>query len=80
MEVISQEAYTVSSEGISLDLMIWRRFRKPMDGLLEHMLSMQENQHLADLPAILPPGTVVTMPIPQRRAVAQTVAVVSLWD
>lgn len=79
MKIIAHEAVTVESEGIALDLILWRRFRRPIPELMEALLALPENQHLAGLPAILPVGTVVTIPIPQERETA-TLPVVSLWN
>jgi phage tail protein X len=79
MAVITYENVRVRSDGISLDLIVWQRFRRPMPGLVESILALPVNQHLESAPFVLPLGTEVTIPIESRPA-AQTVSVVSLWD
>ncbi len=79
MTIIAYEAVKVEGEGIVLDLILWRRFRRPMPDLLEQLLAIPENQHLADVPAVLPVGTLVTIPIPQERDTG-SLPVISLWD
>lgn len=79
MNVVALETVTVESEGVTIDLILWRRFRRPLDGVLEALLDLPANQHLAGLPAVLPVGTAVTIPIPQERETAE-VPVISLWD
>jgi phage tail protein X len=72
------ETYTVKAEGISLDLILWQRFKKPMPGLLERVLDMAENQGLEHQGFTLALGTVVTVPI--DPVTTPTVQVISLWD
>jgi P2-like prophage tail protein X len=70
------ERIVIEGEGLTLSLLVWRRFRRPMPGLVERVLD--ENRHLADLGPILPLGTEVLMPIPASRPV-NVVAPVTLW-
>ncbi len=79
MEFFASESVTVAGEGVTLDLLIWRRFRQPMDGVLEAMLALPDNYGVSALPAVLPIGTVVTIPIPRERTTRLAVAT-SLWD
>lgn len=79
MIFLAYEPVVVAGEDIAIDLLIWRRFKRPMAGLLEALLDLPDNQHLADLPAILPLGTRVVIPIPQERE-TRIALVVSLWD
>lgn len=79
MAVITHETYVVRSEGISVDLILWRRFRRPMPGLFERLLAMPENQHLENSGFTLALGTVVTIPIEESPA-TEMVPVVSLWS
>jgi hypothetical protein len=72
------ETYTVKSEGQSVDLILWQRFKRPMPGLLERVLGMAENQHLEHQDFTLALGTVVTIPI--EPIVESAAPVVSLWD
>ncbi|RWX72609.1 tail protein X [Mesorhizobium sp. M2A.F.Ca.ET.039.01.1.1] len=78
MKIVSYETVTVESEGFLLDAILWRRFHRPVQGLLEVLLELPANWALADN-VILPVGTVVTIPIPQERDI-NTVPVISLWD
>ena len=59
------ETITVSGDGITVPLLIWRRFRRPMPGLMEAVYA--RNHGLADLGPYLPMGTVVELPIPVPR-------------
>lgn len=79
MEVISYEQHTVGSEGISVDLILWRRFKRPVPGLVELTLELAENQHLEHCGFVLPLGTVVTVPV-VARPTRTTSRVISLWD
>lgn len=79
MEFFASESVTVTGDGVTLDMLIWRRFRQPMDGVLEALMAMPDNYGLAALPAVLPLGTVVTIPIPRERTTGIALAT-SLWD
>lgn len=79
MPAITYETHTVRSDGVSLDLILWQRFKRPMPGLLETVLGLDANQHLESAGFVLPLGTVVTIPIEEAPA-TQTAKVISLWD
>ena len=66
----------VAGEGISVDLLIWRKYKRPMPGLLEQVLDI--NPGLAALGPILPIGTVVKLPTVKPPPVTE-LAVVRLW-
>lgn len=72
------ETITVAGDHISVDLLIWRRFKKYNEDLCERVLDF--NPGLADLGPILPIGTVVNIPLdaPELQPVERDV--VSLWD
>lgn len=79
MRVLTYETYTVKSEVMSVDLILWQRFLRPMPGLLEKVLDLPLNQHLEHRGfVLLPIGTTVTIPIEEVPA-ART-PVISLWD
>ena len=59
------EPITVEGEFITVSLIVWRRFRRPMPGLVEQVHDM--NPGLADLGAYLPVGTTFNLPIPTPR-------------
>lgn len=70
------DTITVATEGVTVDLLIWRRHRQPMPGLLE--ATLDANPGLAGLGPVLPVGAVVNIPSPATSAQAQTV--VGLFD
>lgn len=76
---IARETFTVRSDGMSVDLIVWQRFRRPMPGLFERIMALPENQHLEHCGFVLPLGAAVTIPIepPPRE---QELPVISLWD
>lgn len=71
------ETITVQGDGLTIPLLVWRRFRRPMPGLVESILEI--NQGLADLGPFLPLGTVFNMPIPISSDTAQPQARLKLW-
>ena len=73
------ETLEVKTERTTLDLLLWRRFRREVPGLVEDTL--RRNPGLARLGAILPVGlalqTAVPDPEPKGRSAAR---VVTLYD
>jgi phage tail protein X len=74
----SVETVTVTSEGMTLSKMIWRRFKRPMPGLVEKTLAYAPNRGLAKLGVVLPVGTVVYLPIDVLVAAPERTTV-RLW-
>jgi len=70
------ELVTVEGEFISVSLIIWRRFRRPMPRLLEQILDL--NPGLAALGPYLPVGTRFNMPVPTPREPA-LLEPITLW-
>ena len=70
------EPVTVEGEFITVSLIVWRRFKRPMPGLLEQILDL--NPGLAALGPWLPVGTTLDMPVPTPREPA-LLAPISLW-
>ena len=60
-----KETVTVAGDVVTVSLIVWRRFKRPMPGLVETIFDI--NPGLADLGPFLPVGTVFTMPIPTPR-------------
>lgn len=60
------EPITVTGDFVSISLIVWRRFKRPMPGLVEQVFD--SNPGLADLGHYLPVGTVFNLPIPTPRA------------
>jgi phage tail protein X len=71
------EALVVDREMTTLDLLLWRRYRKLPEGFVERTLDI--NQGLAGKGAILPVGTRVVVEIPAPSA-SPSVPLVTLWD
>lgn len=72
------ERIVVRGEGITLPLLVWRRFRKPMPGTVERALDI--NPGLAAKGAYLPVGTEVLMPVPvQPETVSEPQGRIRLW-
>jgi phage tail protein X len=64
MAVTSYELVTIAGDALTLDLLIWRRYRTPYPGILE--AALDANPHLAKIhkeTPFLPPGTQVRIPI-----------------
>lgn len=59
------ETVTVEGDDLTLSLIVWRRFKRPMPGLVEAILD--QNPGLADLGQTLPVGTTFQMPVPVPR-------------
>ena len=59
------ETVTVEGELLTVSLIVWRRFKRPMPRLVEAIHDL--NPGLADLGTWLPVGTVFAMPIPTPR-------------
>jgi phage tail protein X len=79
MAFIAIEEHAVSGDGVTLDHILWRRFKARTPGLLEALLALPENWRLEFCDAVLPLGTKVFVPIPAPRS--KTVReVVELWS
>lgn len=61
------EKITVTGDELTLSLIVWRRFHKPMPGLVEQTLDM--NQDLAEQGPKLRVGTTFFLPIPETKPV-----------
>lgn len=73
------EQVTVIAEQTTLDLLLWRRFKREVIGLVEDTLS--RNPGLATLGLFLPVGTVVNVKAPDPEPRGRMAApVISLFD
>lgn len=64
MAVTGFELYEISGEGITADLLVWRRYRRPAPGILEIMLdSNPQLAYVHKYTPFLPPGLFVRVPI-----------------
>lgn len=71
-----QETVTVEGDFITVSLVIWRRFRRPMPGLAEQVYDL--NQNLAEVGPYLPVGTVFQLPVPIQRGTT-VLEPIKLW-
>lgn len=70
------ETVTVEGDGLTVSVIVWRRFKRPMLGLVEAIYDL--NPGLADLGQTLPVGTSFDMPIPIPRE-QQVLDPIRLW-
>lgn len=70
------ETVRVEGEGLTVSLLVWRRFQQSMPGAVEAILDL--NPGLADFGPFLPVGTIVQIPVPSPRVNAD-VTPVRLW-
>ena len=71
------EPITIMGDAITASLLVWRRFKAPMPGLVERLYEI--NPALARRGPFLPVGTVVLMPVPAPRPYAE-VKPIRLWE
>ena len=71
------ETITIQGEAITASLLVWRRFKAPMPGLVERLYEI--NPRLALVGPFLPVGTVISLPIPAPRK-EPDVTPVRLWS
>ena len=64
MEQVS-ESVTVAGDELTVSLIVWRRFHRPMPGLVEEIYNL--NPGLGEHGQYLPIGTTFDMPIPIPR-------------
>jgi len=77
MAEAAYETYTVDSEVLTVDLILWRKYRRPIDGLVERTLVL--NPGLAEQGNYLPLGTELKIPyVAPPKTVTQKL--VRLWD
>jgi phage tail protein X len=70
------ETYTVDGAGLTLDQIIWRRYRRQTPGLVEAVLDM--NYGLADQGPLLARGSTLKIPV-DNPATPTTRPLVRLW-
>ena len=70
------ETVTVEGDGLTVSVIVWRRFKRSMPGLVEAIYDL--NPGLADLGQTLPVGTNFVMPIPIPRE-QQVLDPIRLW-
>lgn len=76
---MTTETITVSADGLTVELLVWRRYRRPIVGLVEQVLEL--NPGLAQLASPhIPLGTRVVLPVLQEAAQPAEREIVQLWD
>jgi phage tail protein X len=75
---MTTETITVRTEGLTLDQLVWRRFRRPVPGLVEQVLDL--NPGLAQLGPYLPLGAEIILPTLEQAADPVAQEVIQLWD
>lgn len=70
------ELVSVEGDDVTVPLIVWRRFKRPMPGLVERIYDM--NPGLADLGPVLPYGTGLSMPVPIEEPV-DVLKPITLW-
>ncbi|WEK50300.1 MAG: tail protein X [Candidatus Kaistia colombiensis] len=72
------EEVKVAGEFITIDLLVWRRFKRRTDGLVDRIL--MANPALAEAGPYLPIGTVVQIPIDAPTPGVARVEAIRLWS
>ena len=73
------ETLDVTTERTTLDLLLWRRFRREVPGLVEDTL--RRNPGVARLGVFMPVGLTVTVAVPDPEPKSRRAApVVTLYD
>lgn len=70
------ETVTIEGEAITASLLVWRRFRRPMPGVVERLYEI--NPGLAQSGPFLPLGAVIRLPIPAQTG-EREVTPIRLW-
>lgn len=70
------ETVVVQGQGLTVSLIVWRRFRRPMPGLVEAIYA--RNRELAESGPFLPVGATFEMPIPIPRS-QERLEPIKLW-
>lgn len=75
---MATEAVRVETDQLTVDLLVWRRYRRPIPGLVEQVLAL--NPGLAQHGPYIPRGTTVVFPIIEQPDLSPTSEVIALWD
>ena len=71
------EVVIIQAEGMTLDRLVLRRFRRYMPGYVERVLD--SNQGLAGLGVVMPVGTRLVLPPPSKVEEGAAIRVIELW-
>jgi len=75
---MTTQTIKVEAEELTLDQLVWRKFRRPIPGLVEQVLAL--NPGLAQLGPYLPLGRTIVLPVLQEAALAPKREIIQLWD
>lgn len=75
---MTTETITIETDQLTVDHLVWRRFRRKVPGLVEQVLAL--NPGLAQLGPYLPRGVRVVVPILQPAEPSADLEVITLWD
>lgn len=78
MASTTHETVVVAGDFITIDLLVWRRFKRRTDGLVDRILMV--NPELAVAGPYLPVGTTVKIPIDAPTPGAVRVEAIRLWN
>ena len=75
---MTDELYTIRTAGMTVSRSVWNRFKRPMPGLADMIMSRQPE--LSRSGPFLAVGAVVRMPVEEAKALQQKIETVTLWD
>ncbi|MGI3901223.1 MAG: tail protein X [Janthinobacterium lividum] len=75
---MTDEVLTVTGKPMPLDLLLYRRFKREVPGLVE--ATYRQNRGLADLGPVLPLGTAVTVTPPAPAPATPVRTTIKLYD
>lgn len=75
---MTTETIMIETDQLTVDHLVWRRFRRKVPGLVEQVLAL--NPGLAQLGPYLPRGARVVVPILQPAEPSADLEVITLWD
>lgn len=72
------ETIVIKGDELTIDLILYRRFKRPMPGLFERVLDM--NRDIAETGPFLPLGAKLVIPIDAPATTPAVSPAVRLWD
>jgi phage tail protein X len=74
---MATETIRISGEGLTISVLVWRRYRRLRPGLVERILTL--NPGVASQGMFLPVGTSLVLPVETRKVTTDQTAI-ALWD
>lgn len=75
---MTTEEITIETDQLTVDHLVWRRYRRKIPGLVEQVLAL--NPGLAERGPYLPRGATVLLPVLQAAGPPTNIDLLSLWD